>query len=391
MRVGILHNAYRYRGGEETVVESETDLLREAGHHVSTRVLDNRVQYATIGGKLRGAFREGTGWNGSMVAPIQQWVREEKLDVVHIHNLFPLITAAGPHAIASLHIPVVATLHNFRPLCASGTFTRAGKPCHACLGGSKAQAVFSGCYRGSRFQTMSWLLAQLHAQSRGVWQRDITRFIAPSAHVKDTFASAGFPHDRIDVRPHFTRIDPVRYRERAGAITVGRVEDAKGIPQLVREWPTDAPTLTVVGTGDRLEELTRLGKPNVQFTGQLDPSKIAHYLGRARVHISPSQLPETFGLTTIEAAACGTPTVAFDVGAHKTIIRDAVTGRVVRGGDISDLIRCAMQIASQSDPMACVLSQAAVAEYESKYTPAAGLRSLKAVYARALRSQKQVA
>ena len=179
MRVGILHNAYRYRGGEESVVDAEAEVQRNAGVYVDVMTVDNREQYATLRGKLRGAFSEGLGWNGHAGDAIQNWVREHRFDVVHGHNLYPFITGAGPSAIAALRVPVVATLHNFRGICARGDFTRDGERCTACLDKGRSQAVINGCYRGSRMQSASWFLTQQRAQSNGVWDRDIVRYIAP--------------------------------------------------------------------------------------------------------------------------------------------------------------------------------------------------------------------
>ena len=164
MRIGVLHNAYRFRGGEDRVADAETRLLEAAGHHVARLTFDNRDAFASLGPTLRNAVRSTSGWNGHASARIQGWVRDERLDLVHIHNLFPLITGAGPDAIRAVRVPIVATLHNFRAFCAAGTLTRDGQACDACVTKGPAPALVHGC-AGSRLRTASWAAAQRRARS----------------------------------------------------------------------------------------------------------------------------------------------------------------------------------------------------------------------------------
>ena len=41
MKILVAHNRYRYRGGEDTVVDAEVDLLRRNGHEVLVYLRDN--------------------------------------------------------------------------------------------------------------------------------------------------------------------------------------------------------------------------------------------------------------------------------------------------------------------------------------------------------------
>ena len=86
-------------------------------------------------------------------------------DVVHLHNIFPLVTPSILYACRDASVPVVATLHNYKLGCASGTFFRDGRVCHDCLGGSSLPALAHGCYRGSAALTAPVVLGSwLHAQ-----------------------------------------------------------------------------------------------------------------------------------------------------------------------------------------------------------------------------------
>lgn len=387
MRIGVLHNAYRFRGGEDRVVEAETELLRNAGHRVSQMIIDNREAFASLGPTLASTTRTASGWNRTAADTIAAWARREQLDLVHAHNLFPMITAAGPAMLASLRVPVVMTLHNFRLICAGGTLTRNGTPCRECIGGGTWRGVVHGCYRGSRMQSASWELGRRRARAGRVWVDGVSRFIAPSSHVRDAHIEAGFDASRIDIRPHFTDIDAAAAKARTGAVVVGRIERDKGVLDLVRAWPRSAPRLSVVGTGPDEAEARAAAGPNVRFTGHLQRDDVAAELAQAKVLISASTLPETFGLTPVEAAACSLPTVAFASGGIAGVIDDHVTGKLITPGDMPELVKAALHVLTSPRLQTC-MGEAARARYERLYSPGAGLASLERVYRSAIAPAK---
>ena len=379
MRVGILHNAYRFRGGEERVAESEASLLRDAGHHVSQLTIDNREKFAQLGPKLRAMSQAATGWNRHAAEIVSDWVRMAELDVVHVHNLYPFITPAALESVLSMGVPVVMTLHNFRPLCAAGTLTRNGAACDKCITGSSRHAIQGRCYRGSILQSLSWAIGRGRASATRIWDANLIRFIVPSEHMCDSYVRSGFPKHHLIVRPHFTDIETRDEPDRQGLIVAGRVEHSKGVPDLVKNWPEGAPRLTVVGVGPNETYCRAFSKGNVRFTGQLGRADLAHELASARVLISASQLPETFGLTLVEAAACRTPSVAFAVGGHASIIENGVTGVLAEQDNVPTLIRAAIELHNRPT-RARIMGIQAYGKYRRTYTPEVGRDSLVRIY-----------
>jgi len=68
---------------------------------------------------------------------------------------------------------------------------------------------------------------------------------------------------------------------------------------------------------------------SIEFIGEIDDHEKSELLGNAHAYLFPIDWPEPFGLTMIEAMACGTPTIAFRCGSVPEIITDRVTGFVV--------------------------------------------------------------
>jgi glycosyltransferase involved in cell wall biosynthesis len=73
-----------------------------------------------------------------------------------------------------------------------------------------------------------------------------------------------------------------------------------------------------------------LARPGVEFIGEIaDPEK-AEFLSGAVALLMPMAWSEPFGLVMIEAMACGTPVIAYNLGAAPEIIEEGLTGFLVQ-------------------------------------------------------------
>ena len=67
----------------------------------------------------------------------------------------------------------------------------------------------------------------------------------------------------------------------------------------------------------------------IQYVGTLDDEGKNKYLGLAKAMLFPARTEEAFGMVMIEAMACGTPVIAYNVAAIPEVIFDHITGFVV--------------------------------------------------------------
>ncbi len=170
--------------------------------------------------------------------------------------------------------------------------------------------------------------------------------VAVSPSTRDDLIARGIAPERITMIPN--GLDHELYRPGAPAtartvLSLGRVEPYKRIDIAVAamakvvERVPDA-RLLIVGRGDALPGLQRqvakLGLAHaVEFRGFVsEEEKVALYRN-ARVFVNPSE-KEGWGLTILEANACGTPAVASDVPGLRDSVRHDHTGMLVPHGDV---------------------------------------------------------
>lgn len=70
--------------------------------------------------------------------------------------------------------------------------------------------------------------------------------------------------------------------------------------------------LIVIGDGEQMARIQAKASPNIQFLGHLEPYKLREYMQDAKAFVFAAE--EDFGITPVEAQACGTPVIAYGRG-----------------------------------------------------------------------------
>ena len=117
---------------------------------------------------------------------------------------------------------------------------------------------------------------------------------------------------------------------------IGRISPEKRVDRAIMIARSVGLPLRIAAKIDRVDEAyfhseiqPLLNHPNIEYIGEINDRHKSKFLGEARALLFPIDWPEPFGLTMIEAMACGTPVLAFRNGSVPEIVDQGVTGYVV--------------------------------------------------------------
>lgn len=178
------------------------------------------------------------------------------------------------------------------------------------------------------------------------------RFLAVSQSTKGELLKRGVHEERIKViycgidHKHYKINENLRKEETPTILYLGRLKKYKSVDHLIKALPLvqrEIPQtrLVIVGEGDYKPELQNLAvnlglEDEVLFTGFVDEKTKVEWLHRAWVTVYPS-VKEGWGLTNIEANACGTPAIASDVPGLRESVLPGKTGFLFGYGQVGEL------------------------------------------------------
>ena len=276
-------------GGTERIVSYLTEELVRVGHQVTlfasgdSHTAAELVPCVPRALRLDPTVREPLAYHILLLEAVRR--RASEFDIIHFHTdylAFPLIRALRTPSVTTLHGRL--DLPDLQPLYAEF---------------DEMPLVSISLDQKRPLPGANWLGAVQHG--------------LPA----DLYAFHPFP--RGDYLAFLGRISPEKRPDRAIAIA-----KAAGVP------------LKIAAKVDRADEAyfrseiaPLLDDPLVEFVGEVDDVGKGEFLGNARALLFPIDWPEPFGLTMIEAMACGTPVIAWSCGAVPEVVDHGVTGLIV--------------------------------------------------------------
>jgi len=107
-------------------------------------------------------------------------------------------------------------------------------------------------------------------------------------------------------------------------VIVSRLRPYKRVDLAVRAFNKLGLPLKIIGVGEETEHLQKMARSNIEFIGAVSDEMRNKYLARARAFIFPQE--EDFGITAVEANACGRPVIAYRSGGAVESISEGKTG-----------------------------------------------------------------
>jgi glycosyltransferase involved in cell wall biosynthesis len=279
-------------GGSERVVAYLTDELVSMGHQVTLFASGDSVTTA----KLAPVWPRALRLDPTTIDPLAPHVlmleqvarRIDEFDIVHLH-----VDYLGYSLMRRLDVPYVSTLHgrlDLPPL----------QPLYDLFSDSPVVSI-SDAQRAPLPQAN--YVATVH---HGLPERLLT----------PGFGAGGYLAFLGRISPEKAPDAAIRIAGKAGM----KLKIAAKVDKVDREY-----------FADQIEPL--LAQPHVEYIGEIGDHEKSEFLGNAAGLLFPIDWPEPFGLTMIEAMACGTPVIARRRSSVPEVIEDGVTGFIVETDD----------------------------------------------------------
>lgn len=382
MKILLVHNKYGKLSGEEIAVGSIQRLLEEHHHEMDTFIRSSAQIEAMRLGKIR-AFFSGI-YSFSCGKAMRRRLLELKPDIVHVHNVFPLISPSVLIECRRADVPIVMTVHNYRLVCPNGLFLRNGKICEKCAGGREWWCFLKNC-EGSWFKSLGYALRNYIARVRRYFLDNVSIYYAQTEFQRRRLIQEGFPADRVCVVPNMVASKEVEVAKDPGQYVgfVGRISPEKGIDTLI-EAARACPDIQfkAAGSYNRVPDIVTKAPHNFNFSGHLDKEQLDKFYVNSRIIVLCSICYEGFPSVLLEAMLHGKPVVSSRIGGLPEIVDDAVTVLLFKPGNADDL---AAKIRYLWDrPELChKMGRAARGKVLQEYSPHKYYKRLMAIYRKA--------
>jgi glycosyltransferase involved in cell wall biosynthesis len=377
MRILILHSRYLsgWASGENSVVRDEERLLKEAGHEVVTwaPAPGPEVSHARLGSRAI--------WSPAALRHVRDMIGQHRPQILHCHNLFPMLSPAVLRAARDGDSRVVITLHNYRMFCLPATCFRDGEICELCLGKVPWRGIVYRCYRGSLPGSAALAASLTLHKAIGSFDQ-VSQFLPVSRFVFDKHVQAGLASDKMFIKPNFCW--PQSRRAGAGEyfLYVGRLSREKDVRTLLEAWRSIRAPLILAGDGPDRHALQAVAPAEVVFKGRVDPNEVTQLLTGARALIVPSRWYEGAPRSVIEAYAAGVPVIATRFGALPEIVEHGVSGLLVPPGGTDGWVEAVETLMDATT--AARLGEGAFDRWARLHSPDSGLEGLERAYRAAL-------
>ncbi len=356
MKILLLHNFYRNHGGEDTYVHHQLKLLEQTNHQVKLISFSSRhISPSQLPTTALHLFH-----HPQLNSQLDPLIQSFKPDIVHLHNIYPLITPHIYPLLKNYQLPIIQTIHNY-------TFLK------------------------TPFQLKPYrLLLKLSQYWHRFWLANyqlIDAFVFPNPftlkhyHRQFSFIT---PNNSY-LLPNFTfppTTSPSTSRRKYYTY-IGRLVPEKGLLQLLRLIPT-LPQLQflIIGQGPLESQIRHQAKhqPNLTFHSFLPHHQLSPFYFQTRFLLLPSQWLEVMPMTIIEAMAHATPAIVPQSPPLKHLIRHHFNGLLYQPNTPSKLRQTLLEASQLSPYRYRRLRHQAHQTFINRYSPQIHLKTLLSIY-----------
>lgn len=341
MNILLIHNYYQIRGGEDAVVENEKVMLEKHGHTVVPFFIHNDEikEYNPLNKLLLGPR---IVFNGLIKKRIKKILQDEKIDIVHIHNFWPLISPSIFFLFNKLKLPYLQTIHNYRYIVPNALLYKndVTQPNNQLDIQKRKGNSFKGSYLLTFFYWFTALfIKKTNVISNGCGSLQLLNRFSFTVH------SQQFNPEKLVIRGNFLPDSIAQemnsFEKEDYYLFLGRLSEEKGIITLIEGFCKSGikGTLKIAGGGPLETSLkeTYQSNPKVDFVGFVSGTDKNTLIAQAKALVIPSEWQEVFPVSFMEANFCSTPVIAARIGGLPDMMKEDETGLLFESGDSEEL------------------------------------------------------
>jgi glycosyltransferase involved in cell wall biosynthesis len=276
---------------------------------------------------------------------IRRLIEDTEPDIAHVQLIYHQISPAILPVIKDHRIPIIQTLHDYKPICPTYSLVANNRICECCKGKKFYHAAFRRCNHGSFLASLLSSFEMYLHHSLG-WYDLPDLYIAPSKFLELKMIEFGMPSTKLKHIPNFIDTHHFTYStDRQEYFTyIGRLEPVKGVETLLRAM-THLRSLTikllVIGEGSQRVKLEmmkrRLNLDNVEFLGYQSGNRLKGLMSNSLFSVMPSEWYENCPLSVLESMAMGVPVIGARIGGIPELINHEEDGLLFESGNSDDL------------------------------------------------------
>jgi glycosyltransferase involved in cell wall biosynthesis len=336
LRILHAYNQHRGGGGADNATRGTIELSRSNGVEVEVFTRSSDDLPRNLAGRLEAGL--SAIYSRRSVRHFASLLDSFRPDLVHIHEVFPLVSPWIVPQSTRRGIPVLMSCVDYRITCPVVTHLRRGEICTSCTKGREYWALLRNC-RDNVAESVTVTLYNSLVRKLRLFHGHVSRFIAPSEFTRQwLLQNTEATPDRVTTISPIVNIPPAPVRDPAAGTYIGfagRFAPEKGIDVLLAAArQLDIP----FRLARNANSLVKIDVPsNVDVVITRNHEELEEFYRGARAVVVPSIWFETFGLVGAEAMSHGVPVVASRIGALENLIEDGVDGLLFEPRNPGDL------------------------------------------------------
>ena len=310
-KILVIHNKYRFTGGEDIAVDKEIALLKQK-FEVKVLFFDN-----TIKNYLKQVFWFLLNSNTDSDKQVIKILKEFSPDIAYVHNTWFKGSLGIFRILKESNISTVLKLHNFRYYCTKSYTTKNhlinNHPCQACGLNKNQLGLFNKYFQNSWLQS---LIVNRYGKKyfKIIKEQNITILVLTKFH-KKFLIELGIENQRIKVLPNYISVPEKKDDMIVGDFLVyaGRISPEKGVEELINAFnniESNKSVLKIIGVGPSYEDFKKkYASEKIVFLGQIPNHQVIDSISKSKGVVTATKLFEGQPTLLCEASSLGVPSI----------------------------------------------------------------------------------